>query len=190
MVGTLSYPILYSPTEKNFKSNGLGFLSDCISCECTEDTDGNYYLEIEYDANGLHFEEIKQRSIIKAKVDDYKDPQLFRVEYISKKLGNLSIITASHISYDLTGIPIEPFTASNVSDALQRIAENAVVDFPYSVWTDKDTAGEFKVLVPSSARACLGGIDGNILNVFGGELEFDNFSIKLYNISMKGGKNG
>lgn len=184
----MSYPILYSPTETDFSSNGFGFLSDCVSCECTEDTDGNYELEIEYDVNGVHFGEIQQRSIIKAKVDDYKDPQLFRVEYISKRLGNVSVIIASHISYDLTGVPVEPFTASNVADALQGIADNAIVDFRYAVWTDKVTAREFKMPIPNSARACLGGIEGSILDTFGGELEFDNFSIKLYN--SRGEDNG
>lgn len=184
----MNYPILYNPTETNFSSNGLGFLSSCISCECTEDTDGNYSLEIEYDVNGVHFNEIKQRSIIKAKVDDYKDPQLFRVEYISKELGNVSVIIASHISYDLTGIPVEPFTASNVSDALNGIAENAITDLQYTFWTDKSTEGKFSVPVPSSVRACLGGISGSILDTFGGDLEFDNFAVKLYN--KRGEDNG
>ena len=180
-MGTLSYPILYKPTETEFQSNGLGFLSDCLSCKCLEDTDGNYYLEIEYNVNGIHFGEIEQRSIIKAKVDDYKEPQLFRVKYISKEMWSRSIITATHISYDLTGIPVEPFVAHNVSEALSGIANNALVDFPYTVWTDKETEAEFKIFVPCSARACLGGIKGSILDTFGGELEFDNFQIKLYN---------
>ena len=48
-------PILYSPTETNFTTNGLGGLSDCISCEVTEERNGAYTMQIVYPIDGLHF---------------------------------------------------------------------------------------------------------------------------------------
>ena len=37
------------------------------------------------------------------------------------------------------------------------------------------------VLKPSSMRSLLGGVDGSILDVYGGEYEFDKFNVKLWN---------
>ena len=38
----------------------------------------------------------------------------------------------------------------------------------------------FKVSVPASIRSRLGGVAGSILDVYGGEYEFDNFTVKLH----------
>lgn len=52
------------------------------------------------------------------------------------------------------------------------------------------------VLKPSSMRSLLGGVDGSILDVYGGEYEFDKFNVKLWNkrgadrgVSIRYGKN-
>ena len=192
----MSYPILYDPSETNFENNGIGILSDCVVCECTEEANGIFELNIQYDSYGIHFEEIELRSIIKAKVDRFRDPQLFRVYSISKPMLNVSTIMAAHISYDLSWIPVSPFSANNVSDALNGLKTNAVIECPFEFWTDKNTASSFSSKVPASIRSKLGGSEGSILDVYGGEYEFDNYAVRLYNnrgedrnFSVRYGKN-
>lgn len=192
----MSYPILYSATETDFSNNGLGILGDCVSCEVTEEANGIFELSMQYPMGGIHYEDIADRSIIKAKADQSRDPQLFRVYAISKLMSGIVTVSAEHISYDLSGIPVSPFTSGSVSSALADLKNNAVTDCPFDFWTDKDTSGIFSVSAPSSIRSCLGGIEGSILDVYGGEYEFDNYKVKLHNrrgmnrgVSIRYGKN-
>jgi phage minor structural protein len=192
----VSYPILYDPTEIDFSHNGVGILSDCVSCNVTEEANGAFELAMTYTMDGLHFEEIVNRSIIKAKADQFRDPQLFRVYSISKPMNGIVTVLAEHISYDLSGIPVKPFSASSSYSALTGLKNNAVVDCPFTFWTDKVTFGNFEISVPSSIRSRLGGVAGSILDVYGGEYEFDNYTVKLHNsrgqnrgVSIRYGKN-
>lgn len=192
----MSYPILYSATETTFDHNGIGILSDCVSCEVTEEANGIFELTMTYPMDGIHYEYIADRVIIKAKADQFREPQLFRVYAISKPMNGIVTVLAEHISYDLSGIPVKPFSAPAAASALAGLKNNAVVDCPFDFWTDKDTSGTFSVSVPSSIRSRLGGVAGSILDVYGGEYEFDNYTVKLHNnrgmnrgVSIRYGKN-
>ena len=192
----MSYPILYSATETEFDHNGLGILSDCAACEVEEEGNGSFELSMQYPMDGIHYEDIKDRSIIKAKADQFRDPQLFRVYSISKPMSGIVTVLAEHISYDLSGIPVSRFSAENVVSALSGLKSNAVTDCPFSFWTDKTTVAKFSHAVPASIRSKLGGSAGSILDVYGGELEFDNYTVKLHNnrgmnrgVSIRYGKN-
>ena len=192
----MSYPILYSATETDFDHNGLGILGDCASCEVTEEANGIFELAMQYPMDGIHYAEIADRAIIKAKADQFRDHQLFRVYAISKPMNGIVTVLAEHISYDLSGIPVKPFSAPTASSALSMLKSNAVVECPFDFWTDKETQSNFKVSVPASIRSRLGGVAGSILDVYGGEYEFDNFTVKLHNsrgrnrgVSIRYGKN-
>lgn len=192
----MSYPILYSATETNFDHNGIGILSSCVSCEVTEEANGIFELAMQYPMDGIHFEDIADRAIIKAKADQFRDPQLFRVYATSRPMRGIVTVLAEHISYDLSGIPVSKFVAQNASSALSGLKENAVTDCLFSFWTDKTTIAEFNHKIPASIRSKLGGSAGGILDVYGGELEFDNYTVKLHNnrgmnrgVSIRYGKN-
>lgn len=192
----MSYPILYDPSEKTFDHNGCGILADCISCVVTEERNGLFELQLKYPFDGIHFSEIKDRSIIKVKANQISQPQLFRVYAKTRPMSGIVTINAEHISYDLSGIPVSPFSADNVQSALSGLKQNAVVDCPFTFSSDKTSIGEFSVKTPSSIRSQLGGSDGGILDVFGGEYEMDNFRVILHNergmnrgVSIRYGKN-
>jgi phage-related protein len=99
----------------------------------------------------------------------------------NKTLSGSVKVYAEHISYDLSGIPVKPFAATNAPAALSGLSSNAVVNCPFEFWTDKETEGGFAVPVPASIRSRLGGVSGSILDVYGGEFEWDNFTVKLHN---------
>lgn len=189
-------PILYESTETKFDTNGLGVLSDAVSCTVVEERNGSYELQMQYPINGIHYEDIGDRSIILAKPNPVDDPQPFRVYRSTKPLNGIVTFYARHISYDLSGIPVSPFEASYVSQALNSLKANAVIDCPFSFWTDKTTQAKMTVSVPSALRPLLGGQSGSVLDVYGGEYKFDRFEVRLYNqrgkdrgVSIKYGKN-
>ena len=45
-------PILYEGTEQAFLNNGLGRLSDAITCKVTEERNGTFELEMTYPMTG------------------------------------------------------------------------------------------------------------------------------------------
>ena len=94
----MSYPILYSATETEFDHNGFGILADCVSCEVSEEANGAFELSMRYPMDGIHFEDIVDRSIIKAKADRFREPQLFRVYSVGKPMsGIVTILAPDHL---------------------------------------------------------------------------------------------
>lgn len=192
----MSYPILYSSTATTYTNNGLGVLSDALSCVVTEERNGAYELEMRYPVDGIHFSDIFQRSIILAKPNPVDDPQPFRVYRITSPLSGIVTVYAEHISYDLSGIPVSPFTATSAASAMDALEANAAVTCPFTFWTDKTTSGTMTVTAPASARALLGGVQGSVLDVYGGEYKFDHWTVRLYaqrgqnrGVSIRYGKN-
>lgn len=173
-------PILFPSTATEFKTQGLGVLTDAISCTVTEERNGAFELTMQYPDTGVHFDEITDRCIIYAIPSPYRAPQPFRVYRITRPMDGIIMVYAQHITYDLSGVPLNPFTAINAPDALSKLSLNAAVDSPFTFWTDKATVASFAVSTPSSTRSVLGGSSGSILDVYGGEYEWDGFTVRLY----------
>lgn len=176
----MSHPILYSTTETNFDHSGIGELEECMLCEVTEERNGAYELVMKYPLDGAYYNQLKDRSLVKVALDKVRGSQVFRIYSVSKPLNGIVTFNAQHLSYDLSGIPTSPFSADMVDDALSGLGKNAVTVCPFSFWTDKSTKAKFEIFAPASIRSRLGGVSGSILDVYGGEYEFDNYTIKLH----------
>ena len=173
-------PILYNANERDFDHNGIGALSGCVSATAIWSRNGEMELELVYPMDGIHFDEIKLRRIILAAPDQQSRAQPYRVYDISKPLDGLVTVYARHVAYDLMGIVDQPYTAASVTAALNGLRTNAVTDCPFDFWTDKDTVAKMEVSVPTSAWELLGGTQGGILDTYGGEYEFDRWTVKLH----------
>lgn len=174
-------PILYDSAAKDFSNNGLGALTDCSRCEVTEERNGIYELEADYPISGIHASEIGIDMLIKVKPNEKTDNQLFRIYQISTPISGVSTIYAKHISYQRNSIVVSPFSASSAASALSGMITNTPTENPFAVWTDVTKKGNFKIEVPSVMGNYLGGTEGSILDVFGGEYEWDNYLIRLRN---------
>lgn len=177
-------PILYSPTTTSFTTGGIGKLIDAGSCVVTEERNGSYELEMTYPITGHLYDEIKQRSIIFAKPSPAQSEQPFRVYRITKPLNKVVTIYAAHISYDLSGIPVKNFTSQSVQAALTALTTSSVISNPFTFWSDKTNSGVMEIETPTPCRTIL----SNILDVYGGEYEFDKYTVKLH--SLRGFDNG
>lgn len=174
-------PVLFDPKTTTFTTEGLGRLTDAISCEVIEERNGEYELTMTYPVNGVHFEDIEDRCIITAIPSPYRTAQPFRIYQVDTPINGVVTIHAHHISYDLSGVPVKPFTASTCAAALAGLKSNSVVDSLFTVDTNKNVSANFSLTVPTSFRSLLGGQEGSILDVYGtGEYLFDNWSIYLY----------
>lgn len=175
-------PVLFAENETNFTANeGLGALSEAISCHVIEERNGQYVLEMVYPLSGKRYSDIKYERIIYAVPSDGTTAQPFRIYKISKPLNGRITVMASHISYQLKLIPCGPFTASNAPQALQGLKTHALEPCPFTFWTDKSTQANYKQETPAGIRERLGGVEGSVLDTYGGEYEWDTFTVKLHN---------
>lgn len=193
-------PILFAENSTTFTTNGIGRLSDAFECVVTEERNGIYELEMTYPMEGAHYSDIGIRSIIVAKPSANANPEPFRVYKLTKPLNGLVKIYAQHISYDLSKNTTMPFTVAASGTAcnttLQGLKTNAVETCPFTFWTDVTTVASYNQKVPGSIKQRLGGIEGSILDQFGGEYEYVGLTVKLWrnrgaerDITLRYGKN-
>ena len=175
-------PALYNKSETTFTHNGVGLLSEAVKATVTEERNGSYELSLQYPITGRFYSEITEGAIIKAKANETSEPQLFRIYKSSKPINGIVTYSAEHISYDLNGIPLLGFSIKNATPqmALTKAIEGASLPCPFTAYSNISTLNSTEILTPCSVRALLGGQTGSLLDVWGGEYEFDNFTVKLY----------
>lgn len=183
-------PILYAASETDFTTNGIGLLTDAVSCTVTEERNGAYEATLVYPAKGHLAEYIAEDAIIKAKANDTDEPQLFRIYKSGKQIGSNTTWNAEHISYELTGNPVERFNISgvNAEQALNRLLAAAVFKHKYTAISDITTVNKTSIADVVSVRKALGGVEGSILDTWGGEYHFNNYRIEL--LKARGADNG
>lgn len=174
-------PILFPSEAVTFTTNGIGRLTDCISCVVTEERNGIYECEFEYPITGIRYSEIQEGRLIVCTHDDRRDLQPFRIYRRSAPINGIVTFSAHHISYDLGNVILKPFTADNIGTAFTRFRTYSMTENDFTFWTDKSSSGSFSVDYPISIKEILGGMEGSILDAFGGgEYEWDKFTVKLY----------
>ena len=171
----------------------IGWLSECTACEVTEERNGVYELELVYPIGAAHANDIVTDCYIKAKPNQTSANQLFHVYKVSKPINGEFTVYAEHVSYILSGYPVP--TVSVTGNA--QVAINAILTAAknqlgkatgFTAATTDITLSSSINLSNVSARAALGGVEGSVLYTYGGEYEFDNYTIKLH--KARGKDNG
>ena len=179
---------LYSDNETAFTTNGLGALPEA-SITVQEKLNGEYTMNMVYPASGAHFSDIEPGKYVLTTVNPSGSYQAFRLTKIIKKSDQKIEILGNHISYELNGIPIEAFNAQGIAPTFQGFGTHAMITNPFTYWTNiTNLSSTYYQVVPMSAKAVLGGVEGSVLDVFGGEYEWDNYTVKLW--SRRGADNG
>lgn len=190
-------PVLFAETETEFTTQGLGSLTDAISCRVTEERNGMYELEMEYPITGIHYEDIQYRSIIAAIPSPYRSRQPFRVYKITRPLNGVVTVYAAHLSYDLNAIPVNPFSALGATQAMSALKNNMAIQNNFTfISAITNATSQISITAPAACRTVLGGMQGSFLDVFGGEYEWDTWIVRLWahrgqdnGVSIRYGKN-
>ena len=174
-------PILYKQDAKA----KIGWLAEASDCQCTEERNGVFELEFKYPMLGRYAAELVIDRYVKAKPNANGKNQFFHIRKVSKPINGMFTVSCEHISYALSGYPVPTVSASgNAQVAINAIltaAKNQLgKDTGFSVATTDITLSSSIALTNVSARAALGGVSGSVLDVYGGEYEFDNHTIKLH----------
>ena len=148
--------ILYDTDELEFETLGLGVLRDAISVSVTEELNGLFELTMEYPIDGYLFNELKFTRIICCKSNPYSKPQPFRIYSISTPINRTVTINAAHISYDLSGFIVDPFTATNLDETIAGLKNKVYGDCPFEYVRTVNESGNVNVSEPKSVRSVLG----------------------------------
>ena len=174
-------PILYEKTEMLFASNGLGRLRDMISAVVTEERNGVYELDFEYPMSAEDFDQIQIGRIVGVTHDDTDDVQPFDIVSYSRPINGVVTFHCTHISYRQSYMTVTGSGITSLADAFTLLG-TAEPDNPFTYWTDKTSLGYMASVdgTPRSVRQMLGGVEGSILDAYGGEYEWDKFLVKLH----------
>ena len=173
-------PILFENTETEFTSQGLGSLTDAIKCTVTENRNGSFELEMTYPLGGLHYEDIQYGRIILAKPSDGAEAEPFDIYKITRPISGKVTVYARHISYRLSYIATLPTTEQySAQDALSALKSGAITNCPFSFSSNVFKEGTWQNEKTQSIRSLLGGQDGSVLDIFGGEYKWNRWAVSL-----------
>lgn len=174
-------PILYDKNETAFVSNGLGRLRDCISCLVPEERNGIYECDFEYPVNGAHYDEIQVGRIIGVTHEESDDIQPFDIKGYTKPIDGVVTFHCVHVSYRQSYITVTASNINTLTDAFTALQTTEPAN-PFSYTTDKTSSGFASVFdgLPKSVKSVLGGVEGSILDAYGGEYEWDRFNVRLW----------
>lgn len=157
-------------------------MPETISAEVTEQRNGSFEMVLVYPITGRFYGTIGNGHIIGVKPSPSGSLQAFRVYKISRPINGRITYYCRHISYQLSFIPVAPFTAGTLAAALSGLASNAMESCPFTFSADFSSSASYAIALPGSIRSYLGGKRGSIIDVYGNgaEWEFNNYSCTLH----------
>ena len=172
-------PVLFRADATNFSTYGIGVLAECLSCEVTEERNGAFECVLKYPTSGRLYGQLKTERLIKAKPNDTAKDQMFRIYRMTTPIDGVVTIYAQHLSYDLSNVAALQWSSESISPALamEKVFNETATAHNFTCSTDYSTPKAFSVARPQSVRACLGGVAGSFLDLWGGEYEWDNFRV-------------
>ena len=210
---------------KLFESNATNFntckniMSECLSAVMTENIDGNFYIEIDYpmfDEKGIG-KLIDRGLIVKCKCYDNRPDQLFRIRKRNRSTGDKKVslyaecIARADLDTNIV-LGVEVPVGKTRKEAI-GIVLNAILDKRrvYNVG-NKDTSTNTSINLGfdesgniinyldiayiSPLKALLDESENSIYKAYGGEIEFNNFEINMFDergnensFTIRSGKN-
>lgn len=174
-------PILYDKTESSFSSNGLCRLRDCISAVVVEERNGIYELDFDYPVTGANYDLIEFGRIVGVTHEDSEDIQPFEIVSATRPINGVVSFHAVHISYRQSQMTVSGTNINSLSDAF-TLLKTAQPSNPFTYESDFNPSGFMASAdgTPRTVRQMLGGVRGSILDAYGGEYEWDKWTVKLW----------
>lgn len=174
-------PILYDKNEISFTNNGICRLRDCISATVVEERNGIYELDFDYPVNGANYEQIECGRVVGVTHDEDGDLQPFEIVSVSRPIDGIVSYHAVHISYRQSQMTVSGTNINSLSDAFASL-KTAKPSNPFTYEADFTSTGYMASAdgTPRTVRQMLGGVRGSILDAYGGEYEWDKFTVRLH----------
>lgn len=195
----MSYPTLFKADDPEIlngfvpTNNGLGTLTNIANAVVSEERQGaftfsfTYYapndFDDDYEIQKVLFENLKKRAVVKVKVNDFDGEKLFRIDESQfDAIGEFKEITAIAIAqYDLAANSFVGVDKKSITPAtaLNEVLRAAVVPNKFTAWSDISITSNYKLDYKTVAEA-IAGTEGSIIDTWRTELEWDDFTIRLW----------
>lgn len=173
-------PRLYKADEGQFLTQGFGGLGDARIVRVKRQVNGMYELEMQYPVSGRRFSELLPNRIIRATAGPDEGEQSFYIYHMTKPLEGFCTVYAWQLAYKLRGYTLRAFAANSLAEAIQQLQSGAAIQaHGFSIQATFDRATACGSVTPRSVWSMLGGQRGSLLDVYGGEWEFDNTTVTL-----------
>lgn len=171
--------ILYEKGTTDFTKNGLGYLSNVLSAYVIDEINGEYSLTFEYPIKDSMASQLIEDRIVKCKVADGTS-QCFVIKSTTKNFDKMTI-KCSHLFYLLLDDFADDIYPQNLSPKpfLDWIIARANYVLPFTTTSDVTTTKSARYVRKNLVEIILGEIDNSMVNLFGIELERNNWNIGL-----------
>lgn len=181
-------PRLLEGNATNFNVAGIP-MADAISCKVMEERNGAFDLEMVVSTTTPYYEDLEIGKLIVVKPNHTQGLQAFEIYEITRPILQRVTVRAHHISYRLSFVPVKPFSCTGITATMRGLQTNSMENNPFILgWDSENETSTYNQLAPASLRSRLGGTEGSVLDVFGGEFLWDNFNIML--LMHRGADNG
>lgn len=174
-------PRIYSPTETDFSTNGLGILKDTTKCEIYEVANGKYELELEYPL-GTRFDEYFENDYqIKAKPNDQEEYHIFFIDDkdIDIFLDTVTIYAQSRTNrLGRRAVTFAEVDSKTGREAMAIIENNMDKKSDIRLYSDITTVSS-TTFEARNVLNCIAGEQGSLLQYWGGEIKREPFSLSL-----------
>lgn len=170
---------VYRANETTFNNNGLGELTDVLSAKITESINGDYTLDVSVLLQNPMAEYLVEGNIIKAKRGS-NDFQLFRIKRLVKDFKTITLY-CYHIFYDLLDNFLENTAPTNLNASSfgAWILSHMNYDMNFTFSSDITSTASARYVRKNPVEAMIGTDANSMVNLFGGEIVRDNYSISL-----------
>lgn len=160
--------------------NGIGRLTECISCVVHETLNGEKTATVRVPSVALNAEKLVRGGLLMFDDNEHLN-QLWRIDTIQKTFASGIIeLRCNHISYDLKKLLCRPFSATGMDNIINALTSNYISYSPFRFTTDiinqNVTVG---IDVPTYYREIIGGMEGSIIDSIRCEIDWDNLNVKI-----------
>ena len=177
----MNFIFAYKDLPADLKTNGASLIDWLDTPEVNRVLNGQYRFYGNYKRDGQFSSYLKKGNFIKALVDD-GSYQYFEIFNAKRNLSSISV-TARHIGFMATKNFIDySFTSSgNGTRIMSDLQNNLAFTQPFTYASNIPTTHQFTAKQVSPIEAILGSNGGNenLVGVTSGELDMDNYDIKL-----------
>ena len=183
----MSIMILHDKTNNNWNSQGLGPLHEAMNPKVTRERNGIYELTFTYPVKGVLFKKLVVGRWIVADAGPSRTAkaQRFEIAEITKPKNGIVTVYCEHYRYQLLRSIVKlgsKFENINAQTALNQLKNQMEPKGDFTFYSDVTTRSSLDFSDPSkfnNAQEVLGGVQGSILDNFGGEYLFNNNQVRL-----------
>ena len=192
------FPLLYKSYFKTINPSSftlLGRITEIISGKVTEERNGDYLLEMELSTTDRCADLLDTQYFIKAKPNPTDEPQYFEIYDLQYKDKKSITVKAKHIKHNLyNNFLVETYNQTGVVHTpsewwyLLCTGQEEGLQTQMTLWehyfkfnSDITTKSSMTLgyCTPCTLGDFMGGADGSLVDVFGGEYKYNNFNVSL-----------